>query len=123
MGLWDMLRGTWEIVPLSFVVDWLFGVGDWLDSVRNTELEISQSYVTTVVDRRAKIRSHSTPEMEWRKEVNWTYHEYMMERKPDPVPSALPLLQAEKLSALRTADAISLLISFMKGILSRKKRS
>jgi hypothetical protein len=120
LGLFDMLRGSWEVVPLSFVLDWIVGVQNWLTSMRDTQLELDASYVTTVVNRRGEVRSYDYSDMEWQEHVRWGYDEYMMERITDPQLPNLPVLQNGKLSLLRTVDAITLLLSIMKGFLTRK---
>jgi hypothetical protein len=121
-GLWDVIRGTWEIVPLSFVVDWFFGVGDWLNSVRDTNLEVESSYVTVVVDREGTLTTFGEGPVTVNGSGVLKFHHYVMERSTDIEPPQLPLLQAEKLSALRTADAITLTISILKGFLTSKRR-
>lgn len=35
VSLADVPRVAWELTPYSFVVDWFFGVGDWLTAHRN----------------------------------------------------------------------------------------
>lgn len=34
LNIWDVPAIAWELVPLSFVVDWFFDVGNWLKAVR-----------------------------------------------------------------------------------------
>jgi len=122
-GIWDVLRGGWEVVPLSFVFNWFFGVEEWLTSMRNTNLSLRGSYSTLVVDRvgRYFIDDYKSENISYTKEWSGNVKDYYMGRVIDIKPPSFPLLQAERLSALRTVDAISLIISFMKGILSHRK--
>lgn len=122
VGMWDLLRGGYEVLPLSFVFNWFVGVEEWLGSLRDTKLEVESSYVTTVVNRVGHAYCHTDNAIVWNFPPNWTYHEYMMRRVPDIDPPKLPVLQAEKLSLLRTVDAISLVISFLKSFLTHKKK-
>ncbi len=47
MGLTNPLSIAWELVPLSFVVDWIFSVGDYLSSLSDfAGMTITSSYHT-----------------------------------------------------------------------------
>jgi hypothetical protein len=121
LSAWDTLRAAYEVFPLSFVLNWFIGIEEWLASIRNTKLEVSWSYVTTVVNREGYITSESKGDINWVTPVDSPYTEFMMKRTPDIVPPVLPKLQAEHLSLLRSVDAIALIVGFLKGCLTRRK--
>jgi hypothetical protein len=121
VGAWDTLRAAYEVFPLSFVLNWFIGIEEWLGSLRNSKLEVAWSYVTTVVNRKGHIYTESKGDMNWLEPADCPYTDFMMRRTPNIVPPVLPLLQAEHLSLLRTVDAISLIIGFLKGCLTRRK--
>jgi len=120
MGLMDAVRAGYEVLPLSFVFNWFVGVEEWLTSLRNTNLEVKSSYVTTVVDRTGHVFSEDANGLTWTVPIDWDYHEFMMKRDINIAPPIMPLLQAENLSLHRTVDALSLIISIAKGLLSRR---
>jgi hypothetical protein len=120
LGAWDTLRAAYEVFPLSFVLNWFLGIEEWLGSLRNTKLEISSSYVTTVVNRKGHITSESSGDINWLNPVDVSYTEFMMRRTPNVVPPVVPRLQAEHLSLLRSVDAIALMVGLIKGCLTRK---
>lgn len=122
MSMWDAVRAGYEIIPLSFVLNWIIGIEEWLLSLRNTELEVKSSYVTTVVDRKGHVWSNDSGVIHWIVPADWTYHEYMMVREVSIEPPLLPCLQAEKLSLFRTVDALSLTVAFLKSFLTHKTK-
>lgn len=47
-GLTNPLTWAWEVIPFSFVVDWFYGVGDFLESLDDTVgLQVSDGFYTT----------------------------------------------------------------------------
>jgi hypothetical protein len=113
-GIWDVLRTGWELVTLSFVVDWFIGVGDWLTSLRDTKLKIQSSYVTTVMN--AKLSDLTVApggQYDHHYSALPPITHYHMKRSIDIAPSMIPALNATNLSLFRTIDATALIISFL----------
>jgi len=47
-GLTNPLTWAWEVIPFSFVVDWFYGVGDFLESLDDTVgLQVRDGFYTT----------------------------------------------------------------------------
>lgn len=53
----DCLRAGWEVIPFSFVFDWFVNMGDFLQTLRNVELDIAQSYCTYAVESKTKLHA------------------------------------------------------------------
>lgn len=55
-GLDQPLESLWELVPFSFIVDWVFSIGDWLNGIfKSSGLDILTSWVTLEVERIRKV--------------------------------------------------------------------
>lgn len=113
----DVLLGTWNRIPWSFVIDWFINVNDWLTSLRSVEVVIAQSYATYAVDATTTIISaepyvlHGTPK----------YHGFHMDRIVDVERPTLPLVDKRWRNILRSIDAISLIIGTFKSAMQRRK--
>lgn len=113
-----MLRGSWEIVPFSFVIDWFAGVGTWLTSLRDTNLEVEKSYATTVVERRTDVNFDATRTVYWTtyKGKPFVVRGHRIDRVIDISPPTLPVF-ANQMSFIRLVDAISLILGMLKSML------
>jgi len=121
-GVNDVIRGIWEVVPLSFVFNWFLGVEEWLGSMRNANVTLDASYSTLVVDRKVIVRNDKPGSLiQWQSSFVSEIHNYEMERKVGVVPPNHPILQAELLSLNRSADAIALIIGFLKSLLGKRR--
>lgn len=122
-GIIDVVRGVWEVIPFSFIFDWFVAVGTWLDSLRDVELEIEKSYATLIVNRRTETRykesTYWNHVISGPTEIPYVTKSFLMDRKIDVSPSALPGLTGVKLSTLRQIDSIALLIRAIVSLLRK----
>jgi hypothetical protein len=116
LSAFDIVRGTWEAIPFSFVVDWFINVGDWLTSLRSIEILYAQSYATYAVDVETEIFEGANMTIEG----NTKSHSFLMSRVTDIEPPTLPLIDKRWASLNRTIDLIALSIGILKGVLRRK---
>lgn len=117
-SLQDVIAAGWEIVRLSFVIDWFLDVGQWLGSFRDTNLILGDKYVTQVQETTTKI---------WVEEGSGNVGPFYICPTPkDPfivsgfsmrreiadavVPPSLPVFSPVKLSLLRKLDGLALLL-------------
>lgn len=124
-GAIDVIRAGYEVIPLSFVIDWFIDIGTWLDGLRDTELVVNKSYATRVIDRQVKF---------WWSDDNPTYtmidgpthsdpfrvKAHTITREIDVSPPSLPVFSGWTLSIVRSIDAISLLQKLILSLLGRK---
>lgn len=53
LGLTNLASLSWELVPWSFVADWIFSIGSWLQSLENlAQVELERAWETVLVTRR-----------------------------------------------------------------------
>jgi hypothetical protein len=114
---WDVLMGTWERIPFSFIFDWFINVGDWLASLRNIEVQIAQSYATFAIDTSVTLTETEI----WETMGPSKTRSFLMDRIVDIEPPTLPLVDRKWRNTLRTIDLITLTIGMLKGILNRRK--
>lgn len=55
-GLYDALLAGWELLTLSFVIDWFLGIGPWLASLRPMDFKLAYQSNTKVVERVETLR-------------------------------------------------------------------
>lgn len=125
---YDVLMAGWERVPLSFVVDWWFDVGAWLDSFRDTNLIIADKYATIVKRSTLKIwlNTNACASDMVLKEYPTYQHPFVVSgyniiRYIDDavLPPSMPCLQAGSLSLFRKLDALALIIGALLGLRKR----
>lgn len=113
---WDTIRGAWEAIPFSFVVDWFVNVGDWLASLRDLEVVYAQSYATYAVDVETEVLQGDDMTVDTQ-----TARSFLMSRIVNLEPPSLPLIDRRWMTILRTIDGISLILAILKGV-TRKHR-
>lgn len=60
-GLDQPLESLWALVPFSFIIDWVFSIGDWLQSVfKSAGLDILTSWVSLIVERKRQVKVINT---------------------------------------------------------------
>jgi hypothetical protein len=124
-GVWDIVRASWEVIPLSFVFDWFLDVNTWLNSLRDTNIEITESYGTRIMDRLTKVWwSDFNPSFELKegpdsKDNSWKIHGYSMIRETDVAPPTLPVFTGWNLSLLRRLDAVALITTTILSLLRK----
>lgn len=126
-GVMDVVAAGWEVVTLSFVVDWFIGIGTWLGSLRDTNLEIGERYATLVKERQLRVwidLSASSSEIielytgptSWSNAVVFKTLHVSRNIGDDVAAPVLPVLDPTSLSINRWIDAISLLIGSMRNL-------
>lgn len=113
---WDLVRGTWERIPFSFIADWFVNVGDWLASLRKLEIVYAQSYATYAVESKMVMKAP-----QWTSDEDYKVRVYVMDRITNVEPPTLPLVDKRWANVLRTIDLISLSIGTIKSVLKRRK--
>lgn len=121
-GILNPAAVVWETIPLSFVVDWFVGVGDFLNAQQALRLFSFKGGTATHVDERKLARdyTHRTRNgYTWCVPPSATHVECGGMRFNRQVLSSLdlsPSLYAGKgLNCVRSLDAISLLYSMFRG--------
>lgn len=57
LGLDQPVESLWELIPFSFIIDWVFSIGDWLQSLfKSSGLDILTSWVSLIVERVRKVK-------------------------------------------------------------------
>lgn len=104
---------AWELATLSFVWDWFFSVGDWLQSLRTSDarqvLGCVTSQKSTVVATAipTSVKFYSVPAKVSGCQLQITYER--LDRRINRILPVSPVVNREALSLKRTIDAISLL--------------
>jgi len=129
MGLVDLSRAAWEILTLSFVLDWFIDIGQWLTTLRGVPAELSRVSATYVAKATA----------------NWYIHQEYPKNTPlvcgcskgNPVELTAyakdriigesvfprgPLWNPYTLSWLRQTDAIALACGSLQSLVKKAKR-
>jgi len=53
LGLTNLASLGWELLPWSFVADWVFSIGSWLQSLENlAQVELDRAWKTILITRR-----------------------------------------------------------------------
>jgi len=119
-SLTDVIRAGWEVVPLSFIVDWFIGVGDWLTGMRSVSYDLYAGYSTVVYEKETSLRLKSTTNCSIIHCGALTSYTYAMVRRQLGQPPALPVLNPLRLKWFRQLDAAALTISFLVSLIRRK---
>lgn len=114
----DILRASYERIPYSFVFDWFVNLGDFLQTLRNIEFDLAQSYVSTVVDTVTEFKPGKYCMYEGE---NPKLHCFLQQRITGIEPPTKPLIDRKWVTTLRTIDSISLIVGFLKGLLQKKR--
>lgn len=123
-GAYDAILTAWEKIPLSFVVDWFVGVGDWLAAYRPGGAKVLYSYVTYKVDAWAQYEAVGAKSLAGSSSYSsYTskpskYRRSYVERRTPISPSTLPVMSGESLQWFRQLDAAALLWGVAGGILT-----
>jgi hypothetical protein len=124
-SLHDVIEAGWELVPLSFVVDWFVDVGQWLASLRNTDLEFSSGYSTVVLEVQGALKFDYAEGCTVIDAIGIgltkpiKFYAYKMQRFiVNTAPQGLPQLVPLKLKWFRQLDALALLT----GVLTKSLR-
>lgn len=112
----DPATTLWEVVPYSFVIDWFYTVGDWLDSVRLVESGLNHAASANTL-----LTYTATPEQDMFQYRNTcsgslprffgTYSFTAKSRTPMAIPSDSPSLAGlSNLDGYKVVDGIALLL-------------
>jgi hypothetical protein len=71
----NLATTAWELIPLSFVVDWLFGISDALFALTNVSFASSSGYCTSVKEREYFTRDLQGV-IEFRGDYSWEPNTY-----------------------------------------------
>jgi len=126
-GIYDFALAAWEKTTLSFVLDWFFDVGQWLESFRNTDLVLSQQFATLVKETEIKLwldvgksttgNVYSCPTVGDPFRVS-ALHMTRLVGENVKLPT-LPMFTPGKLSVLRQLDALALIIGALQSLRKR----
>lgn len=118
----------WELVPLSFVVDWVVGVGDWLSSItpligvdilgNTVSYKVTQKSVIQVLRGRYAYHGRYTwADMSKYRSVQTIDSYVRLTNLPEP---ALPALQPDIMNLKRSIDSLSLIWQNVPKIRTRR---
>lgn len=110
----DLLSATWELINLSFVIDWFLNVGTWIGSWRPGGAEIAHQSNTWTVDLVEEIElKRSTPLPNWvgscEAPVNSMGVTTIKLRTPEVWRPFLPTFNMKALIVERKLDAVALI--------------
>jgi hypothetical protein len=120
-SLWDVIQAGWERVPLSFVFDWFLDIGQWLESWRNTGLEIRGGFSSVVVEVNGEVMLDRTENCSIIHAIGVSneppikYYGFKHQRFLFDAPPSLPQVVPLHLKWFRQLDAAALII----GVLNR----
>ena len=114
----DCLRAGWEIIPFSFVFDWFVGMGDFLTTLRDVEIDYAQSYATYAVESTLRLHAGTDVTQEGTPEIRTL----SIDRIIDLEPPNHPLVNTEWFNLNRSLDAIALTTGIIKSVLRGKRR-
>lgn len=111
----DFLVTSWEVVPLSFVIDWVVNVGKVLASRAAvsgaSDYDLSQNFLCTVTNRYESSSSHGGPEIIANVQNSWDV-EYIYKLRQ--VQAYRPSVGVDfDMNWMRYADALSLSIKLI----------
>lgn len=121
----DIPAVMWELVPYSFVADWVLGVSDWIrNSIPNPKVRYEGNYVSQV-DVSSTLRSAGQAILAWTGKPAegsagsfYTQKSTLMRMAHLPVPD-VPVPTIEVLNLARSLDSISLGLNAIKGLIKR----
>lgn len=114
----DIVRAGYERIPFSFVFDWFVNVGEWLQTLRNIEFDLAQSYVSTVINTVTDFEPGKDCFYEG---TNPQLQCFLQLRTTGIEPPTKPLIDSRWVNTLRTIDSISLIVGFLKGFFTKKR--
>lgn len=129
LGTQDLPLGAWELVPYSFIIDWVFNVGTWLKAwTPHVHTSVIASWVTVRTETR-ELRTisnvvptptktdpsgHKFARIESFVPGGYTRDIVTVDRTPDVAPSSIPQLNL-KLNIQKGIDIIAIFAD-LKGI-------
>jgi len=126
-GAFDLVAAAWEVVTLSFVVDWFLDIGMWIGSMRSAGAVTSAPFATYRAD--GVFETVVFPK-DWtqicgpvpRDPIRYTF---MMKDRivgEDVLPSWKPLWNPYTLSIVRQFDALALVLGAISALHSKTKK-
>lgn len=126
-GAYDFALAAWEKTTLSFVLDWMWDVGQWLESFRNTDLVLNQRFATLVKETEFKLwldigksrtgEVYSCPTIGDPFRVSALHITRLI--GGDVELPTLPMFTPGSLSVLRRLDALALIIGALQSLRKR----
>lgn len=118
----------WELTPWSFVIDWFFGIGDWIEAQRpkpglnllGSGYSVRLSRTTDITCRRAWQQNYSYPCPPFSSRC--ILSEESMSRYAGASIPALPVFNPNFLNIKRTLDSLSLATKPVLDLFPRKLR-
>lgn len=112
LNLHDLPRIVWELTTLSFVWDWFFGIGDWLesftiDSSRHVVGSTTSLKAVTTFQLSGKAYHYGQPSRCGKSD--FTLESQILDRRVNQTLPSLPVMDKSALSLKRQIDAISLI--------------
>lgn len=110
----DIPSTAWELLPFSFVADWFFNVGTWIQAVTPVpNVSIRGSWVTKVHSIERKISADWTvltwvPPIQKGHAGDFLYNYTEVERIPNPEVTTTPVPTVGSLSTLHCTDGLAL---------------
>jgi hypothetical protein len=78
IGLDQPLESGYELIPFSFILDWVFSVGDWLNGIfKSSGLSILTSWVTLSVER-TETRKVTSASIKTGPGYSWTDQQFVL---------------------------------------------
>ena len=115
----DPSKFIWDILPFSFVVDWFFNVGQWIDTISTPGWAVINTSITTLTKRKSATHAYSTMTT-----INGFYttlgsgvtrEVITYQREPGPLPSVTLTWQGGVDSTWRAITSLALLRSIFGG--------
>lgn len=115
----DPTKFIWDIIPFSFVVDWFFNVGQWIDTISTPGWAVLDTSITTLVKKKSVTHAYS---------IRTAYEGYystlgsgvtresvVYKREPGPLPSVTLTWAGGVDSSWRAITSLALLRSIFGG--------
>ena len=130
LSLMDIPSTAWELVPLSFVGDWFFNVGDWIRAVTpdptrrilSSSVSIRRSRITTLDITHFQADEKAKTWQTVNKGGNATYLQQNLARYTNPDLPLLPVYDDKSLSWMRQLDAFALSYKGIKNSINKLLR-
>lgn len=131
VSVYDIPRVAWELIPYSFVVDWFFGVGDWLTAHRDIGDRVllgcthSAKFTSTYEVRGLAIYnpyiSPAKPEIHVPGSYLHTTSKFIRSTGDSDLPS-LPMAKHKWLNVNQLADSVALSLAYLPKSLTYHRR-
>jgi hypothetical protein len=114
LGLTNPIALAWELVPMSFIINWFISIGDTLNALdAGVGLEFVDGYITTVVKGKFDLNDNNHPG--WNQQGKYEIDAFAMERAVLGAPAIPPIsIKTSGLNAGQLLTIGAILLSSVK---------